>query len=73
MIRTHHALARRLIDRQDDYLRFTHNWQVPADNGSERDMRMIKLRQKGIRLPAHPYRSPTLLRDTQLLIRFFAA
>ena len=43
----HNALARRLIDRQDDYLRFTQDWRVPADNnGSERDIRMIKLRQK---------------------------
>jgi hypothetical protein len=37
----------RLLDRQDDYLRFTTNWRIPADsNGSERDIRMIKLRQK---------------------------
>jgi hypothetical protein len=36
-----------LINRQDDYLRFTRVWRVPADNnGSERDIRMIKLRQK---------------------------
>lgn len=43
----HNALARRLRDRQDDYLRFTVNWQIPADNnGCERDIRMIKLRQK---------------------------
>ena len=43
----HNALARRLLDRQDDYLRFTTDWRVPADNnGSERDIRMIKLRQK---------------------------
>jgi transposase len=47
VMKKHHALARRLIDRQDDYLRFTHDWRVPADNnGSERDIRMIKLRQK---------------------------
>ena len=46
-MRKHNALARRLRDRQDDYLRFTHDWRVPADNnGSERDIRMIKLRQK---------------------------
>jgi hypothetical protein len=46
-MRKHHALARRLIDRQDDYLRFTRDWHVPADNnGAERDIRMIKLRQK---------------------------
>jgi transposase len=43
----HHALARRLLDRQDDYLRFIQDWRVPADNnGTERDIRMIKLRQK---------------------------
>jgi transposase len=47
VMRKHHALARRLIDRQPDYLRFTHDWRVPPDNnGSERDIRMIKLRQK---------------------------
>ena len=41
------ALARRLLDRQDDYLRSTRDWRVPPDNnGSERDIRMIKLRQK---------------------------
>ena len=47
VMKKHHALARRLIDRQDDYLRFTRDWRVPADNnGTERDIRMIKLRQK---------------------------
>lgn len=47
LMKKHHALARRLIDRQDDYLRFTHDWRIPPDNnGSERDIRMIKLRQK---------------------------
>jgi transposase len=47
LMKKHNALARRLIDRQDDYLRFTTDWRIPADNnGSERDIRMIKLRQK---------------------------
>ncbi len=47
VMKKHNALARRLIDRQDDYLRFTQDWRIPADNnGSERDIRMIKLRQK---------------------------
>jgi transposase len=47
LMRKHNALARRLADRQDDYLRFTTDWRVPPDNnGSERDIRMIKLRQK---------------------------
>jgi transposase len=47
LMRKHHALARRLADRQDDYLRFTTDWQVPPDNnGSERDIRMVKLKQK---------------------------
>ena len=47
LARKHHALARRLLNRQDDYLRFTSNWEVPPDNnGTERDIRMAKLRQK---------------------------
>ena len=47
LMRKHHALARRLRDRQDDYLRFTHDWRIPPDNnGSERDIRMAKLKQK---------------------------
>ena len=47
LMRSHNALAHRLLNRQDDYLRFTTDWRVPADNnGSERDIRMIKLRQK---------------------------
>lgn len=47
LMRKHHALARRLLDRQDDYLRFTTDWRIPADNnGSERDIRMTKLKQK---------------------------
>jgi transposase len=47
VMKKHNALARRLLDRQDDYLRFTADWHIPADNnGSERDIRMIKLRQK---------------------------
>ncbi len=47
VMRKHNALARRLLERQDDYLRFTRDWRIPPDNsGSERDIRMIKLRQK---------------------------
>ena len=47
LMRKHHALARRLTGRQDDYLRFTQDWRVPPDNnGSERDIRMAKLKQK---------------------------
>lgn len=43
----HNALARRLINRQDDYLRFTSDPRVPFDNNAaEREIRMIKLRQK---------------------------
>ena len=45
--RKHHALARRLRDRQDDYLRFVTDHRVPFDNNAgEREIRMIKLRQK---------------------------
>ena len=47
LMKKHNALARRLLDRQDDYLRFARDWRIPPDNnGSERDIRMIKLRQK---------------------------
>ncbi len=47
VMKKHNALARRLRQRQDDYLRFTTDWRIPPDNnGSERDIRMIKLRQK---------------------------
>jgi transposase len=47
VMRKHNTLAGRLLDRHDDYLRFTTDWRIPADNnGSERDIRMIKLRQK---------------------------
>jgi len=47
LMRKHHALARRLLDRQDDYLGFTRDFRAPPDNnGSERDIRMAKLRQK---------------------------
>ncbi|HEX7160582.1 MAG TPA: transposase [Trebonia sp.] len=46
-MKKHNALARRLLDRQDDYLRFTRDWRVPPDNnGCERDTRMTKLKQK---------------------------
>jgi transposase len=46
LMRTHNALARRLLDRQDDDLRFITEAIPPDHNGSERDIRMIKLRQK---------------------------
>jgi len=47
LARKHHALAHRLLGRQDDYLRFTQNPEVPpGNNGCERDIRMAKLRQK---------------------------
>ncbi|MEC3974276.1 IS66 family transposase [Amycolatopsis sp. H20-H5] len=43
----HHALARRILDRHDDYLWFTTDFRVPFDNNAaEREIRMVKLRQK---------------------------
>jgi len=43
----HRALGRRLRDRQPDYLRFTTNPDIPFDNNlAERDIRMVKIRQK---------------------------
>jgi transposase len=47
LMKKHNALARRLRDRQDDYLRFIRDWRSPPDNnGCERDIRMTKLKQK---------------------------
>ncbi len=47
LMKKHNALARRLLDRQDDYLRFTTDLRAPPDNnGTERDIRMAKLKQK---------------------------
>jgi transposase len=42
-----HALAKRMRDRADDYLRFAHDLQVPFDNNeAEQVIRMSKLRIK---------------------------
>ncbi len=47
LMKKHHALARRLLDRQDGYLRFTTDFRVaPDNNATERDIRMAKLKQK---------------------------
>lgn len=47
LTRKHNALARRLRDRQADYLRFTKDPRVPFDNNAaEREIRMSKLRIK---------------------------
>jgi hypothetical protein len=41
LMRKHHALARRLRQRQDDYLRFTTDPRVPfGNNAAEREIRM---------------------------------
>jgi transposase len=43
----HNALAKRMFDRADDYLRFAHDPRVPfTNNAAEREIRMIRLRQK---------------------------
>ncbi len=47
LMRKHHALARRLLKREDDYLRFTTDARAPFDNNAaEREIRMSKLRIK---------------------------
>lgn len=43
----HRALARRILDRQADYLRFAADFRVPFDNNAaEREIRMVRLREK---------------------------
>lgn len=47
LMRDENNLAQRLATREADYLRFLSDVAIPADNnGSERDIRMVKLRQK---------------------------
>jgi transposase len=47
LAKKHHALARRLLDREADYLRFTTGFSVLFENNAaEREIRMIKVRQK---------------------------
>ena len=47
LMRKHHALARRLLAREQDYLRFTADPLAPFDNNAaEREVRMGKLRIK---------------------------
>lgn len=42
-----HALAKRMRDREQDYLRFTVDERAPFDNNAaEREVRMVKVRQK---------------------------
>ncbi|MDQ3825385.1 MAG: transposase [Actinomycetota bacterium] len=68
VMRKHNALARRLPDRQDDYLRFISDWRIPADNnGSERDP-YDQTSPEGVRLPPLTHRSQTVLRHPQLPI-----
>ena len=69
LMKKHNALARRLRDRQDDYLRFTRDWRIsPDNNGSERDIRMTKLKQKVSGCLRTLTGRPPVLRDTQLPI-----
>jgi transposase len=47
LMRKHHTLARRLREREDDYLRFATDPRAPFDNNAaEREIRMGKLRIK---------------------------
>jgi transposase len=63
--RKRHALATRMRDRADDYLRFAHDLRVPADNNeAEQVIRMSK--HQGLRLHALHARRRDLLRHPLL-------
>ncbi len=61
-----HALARRLIDRRTDYLRFTVNPRVPFDNNGRTRNPDDQTEAEGVRLPTHPLRRHRILRDPKL-------
>ena len=53
LMRKHHALARRLLAREDDYLRFTAHPRVPFDNNAaERENQDEQTPDQGIGLHA---------------------
>jgi transposase len=43
LMKKHHALARGLLGRQDDYLRFTRDFRAPPDNRSRNARRMRRM------------------------------
>ena len=68
LMRKHHALARRLLDRQDDYLRFATDRRISADNNGTTRHPHGQTEAEDLRLPAHPHRSPVQapgLRDSR--------
>ena len=69
LMRKHNALARRLLDRQDDYLRFTRDFRAPPRQQWHRARHPHGQAQaESIRLPAHHDRRPAILRHPQLPI-----
>ena len=48
LMKKHNALARRLLDRQDDYLRFTRDWRVPPDNNGAVMRSVVRVHAAGV-------------------------
>ena len=57
----HNALARRLLERHDDHLRFTIDARVPFDNNAAERDPDDQDPAEGLRLPANPHRSRPVL------------
>jgi len=67
LTKKHNALARRLPGRQDDYLRFTLDFRVPAGNNEIRTRHPHgKAPAESVGMPADPDRRETVLRHPQL-------
>ncbi len=66
LMKKHNALARRLLDRHDDYLRFTRDFRIPPDNNIRTRHPHGETPAESLGVPANPDRRQAILRDPKL-------